>query len=121
MGNRSHTLLAARDKGSSAVAIQSSEFPPVVVIDTLERYNPGSADRTLKMVEADQTHKHAIERRIATIPFVAMWFGFILCLSLLLIGAFLIYLEKNLGGYASLGAALCMLVGNLYAQNKQKK
>jgi len=123
-GHHSKTAIAVKNKGVTGVMLQSGPFPSPEVMETLERLNPGSADRVLRMAEREQENFHEFARkeqsidfmsanRMTRLPLLGMWLGFALCMTSLIIGAVLIYLGHEVGGYASLSVSVGVMVKSL--------
>jgi len=123
-GHHSKTAIAVKDKGVTGVMLQSGPFPSPEVMEALERLNPGSVERVLRMAEREQESFHDFAKkqqsidfmtanRMTRFPFLGMWLGFILCMASLIIGAALIYLGHEIGGYASLFVSIGVMVKSL--------
>ena len=129
-GRRSETWIAAKGKDGEALAFHNSQYPSVEIIDTFERHIPGSADKILDMVKADQVHLHDIERqdidiermesdRMTRLPFVGMCFSFALCFVCVGIGGFLVYTGKDTAGLAALLPPLAVILKSLFSTAKR--
>ncbi|MEA1910858.1 MAG: DUF2335 domain-containing protein [Spirochaetota bacterium] len=80
-----------------------------------ERILPGSADRILKMVEKQSEHRQYLEKKIVDSDIrsskTGMILGFIIAVIGLLIGGFLIYLDKNVLGLTVIISEMVLLAG----------
>ena len=123
-GNRTETKLAYKGKDGEALAFHNSQYPSIDVIETFERYKPGSAEEILDMVKKEQAHNHEIERmearRESYIPILGMSLAvlmFVVCLGL---GGFLICTGKDAAGYAALLPPLAIIVKSLFSPSQKK-
>ena len=103
---------AKSDKDS--LAIYQCSIPDPRIVEGYERVHPGAAGRILVMAEKEQENDHLISRaecrRLTVAQIVGMCFGFILCLSALAAGVYLIVMDKNGQGLTALISALLMLM-----------
>lgn len=90
---------------------------PLPQADELQKYSAISADfpnRIFAMAEKEQVHRHQLEqRRMGSQIWIAgagQMFGFILALTMIVIGGILLYFDKSIGGFGSLLAGLVTLV-----------
>jgi len=110
------------DKDGQALAFHQSIYPSREVIDVFESYHKGSAQEILQMSRDEQRHTHRMESAGVTFRFMGTIFGFVLCLSMLLIGAFLVYVDKPVSGCTTMIVAFLTLVGNFFGNaHKQKE
>jgi len=125
------TLIATKDGEGAALAIRVSQYPSTDIIEILEKHNPGSAGRILEMVEREQAHNHKIEikkvelKEIEIIsnwklPLIGIITAFTLCVLCLGIGAWLLYLNKDVAGYAALLAPLSLLVKSIFTPSEKR-
>jgi uncharacterized membrane protein len=104
----------------------SGPLPPP---EALERYNqtlPGAAERILAMAEQQHAHRLKLESRVVDSNISAQKLGtvlgFIVAITTIIGGIWLIYVGKEAQGLASVLTALAALVGVfLYARRQQKK
>jgi uncharacterized membrane protein len=97
--------------------------------EALERYNqivPSAAERIIKMAETQHDHRIKIEKNVVDSNIAAQRLGtilgFIVAMTAILGGIFLVYVGKEATGIASIVTALVGLVGVfVYGKNEQKK
>ena len=118
MSSRERRMVAVRNKdGGEGIAFSESLFPSRETIDSFEQYHKGAAAEILAMSRAEQVHTHKIEssicRRETVCQIMGMVFGVACCLALLASGVFLIYLQRPVGGYASIAIAFISLIASI--------
>ena len=113
--------LAIIDKDGKAVAIHQSIYPSREVIEVFETYHKGAAQEILQMSRDEQRHAHRMESAGVRFRFMGTAFGFVLCLTMLLIGAFLVYVDKPVSGCTTMIVAFLTLVGNFFASPQKQK
>ncbi len=100
------TTIAARRADGAEIFYHDTPYPPVSVVELFERHRKGSAGDFLEMVKAEQSVDLSARDRASRVYFftriAGLCFAFILILSLLAAGTYLISADKPLGGYASL-------------------
>jgi uncharacterized membrane protein len=102
---------------------------PLPQPEALERYNqivPGAAERIIQMAETQHKHRLEIETNVVNSNIAAQKrgtiLGFIVAMTAILGGVFLVYIGKEASGLASIVTALVGLVGVfVYGKNEQKK
>ena len=112
--------LAARNANGDAIEYHENSYPPSTVVDTFERYCPGSARDLLAMAAEDQRNQYALENRKANHQTLGMWFGFILSIVLVFAFVFLMYTGHWVAGASSIIMALITLASSLACCSKQK-
>lgn len=99
-------------------------IPPASEFAKYEEVLPGSADRILKMAEKQSEHRRAMEDRTLAEGIKAsrrgQIFGFILALVVVLVGCWLLIMEKNAWGLAAIIAEVVGLVG-LFVYNRESE
>jgi uncharacterized membrane protein len=100
--------------------------PHPSIVEGWEQVCPGAADRILRMAERQQAHRQEIELDVVTSNTKAQrrgtTYGFILAMTAVLGGIFLIHEGKEVTGIVSIIGALASLVGVfIYGKKKQKK
>lgn len=112
-------------------------IPPPKIVEGYERICPGATDRILAMAENDLKHKHELEImeqknimecRLKVLENDAYGFkkgqnlGFIIMLTALLGGFFLVYTNHEAGGYSTVvGVILFHFLSVMYRKNINKK
>lgn len=103
----------------------SGPLPPPEVFARYEHILAGSADRILKMAEIQSSHRQSLEKKvIGGEQFRAntgLVFGFIIGMTIISGGLFMIYLEKEWQGFIVLVGGVSALVGTFVYGKKQKK
>jgi len=130
-GKRNEKTLIAQDEKGTALAIRVSQYPSTDVIEILEKNNPGSAGRILEMVEREQAHNHKVEinevefkktesKRTWGLQLTGIFTAFTLCVICLGTGAWLMYQNKDIAGYAALLAPLALLVKSIFTSPEKR-
>jgi len=122
VGRHSKQLRLARQgqpipNPTAGFAITQAHFSgPLPPPEMLARYNdavPGGAERILAMAENQSKHRQELERIVidanAHTQKTAPVYGFIICMTAILGGIYLIYLGKSAQGLASIVTALVSL------------
>jgi uncharacterized membrane protein len=104
----------------------SGPLPAPDVIGGYEKVLPGSADRIIRMAEKEQDHRHALQGRSQThlvrLTFVGQLFAFVLGISGILGGIYLVKNDKSIVGFSVFFTSLAALVGLfLFNQSRQSK
>ena len=103
----------------------SGPLPPP---ELLERYNqvlPGAAERIIAMAEKQQEHRQTIERNVIFGNTASQtrgnYLGFIVCMTAILGGIWLIYLGRETIGLAAVIAPITGLVAIFVVSKYQQK
>lgn len=104
----------------------SGPLPPP---EALEKYNqalPGAAERILAMAEKQQDHRQELEQKVvfsnAAAQKQGLYLGFVVAMTAILGGVWLISIGKEATGLVSIITAITSLVGVfVYGKNQQKK
>jgi uncharacterized membrane protein len=104
----------------------SGPLPPP---ETLDRYNqilPGAAERIITMAESQHQHRQGLETLVIHSNVKAQKLGtilgFIVAMTVVLGGMYLVHEGKNAPGLAAILTALASLVGVfLYSKREQQK
>src|SRR5438552_10293716 len=104
---------------SSAVRIQAATFSgPLPPPEALERYNqilPGAAERIIAMAESQHTHRQGLEKHVihsnVSAQKLGTILGFIVAMTVVIGGMFLVHEGKSGEGLAAILTALASLVG----------
>lgn len=94
---------------------------PLPSPDVLARYVevlPDAAERVFRMAEKEQNHAHWIARFGVISQVVGMAAGFVLILTGMLGGLWLVYKDKPLQGFTAFFAGLAVLGGGYWMQRK---
>jgi uncharacterized membrane protein len=102
---------------------------PIPPPELLEKYNdiiPEGANRIMLMAEKQQDHRMGLENRVIDGNLkqssLGLYLGFALSLVITVVGGYLVYLGKNVGGYAALFLPLSALISIfVYTKKTQKK
>jgi uncharacterized membrane protein len=127
--NRNRNIVHTQNTSLIAQAEVRQWSGPLPHPEALERYNqivPGSAERIIKLAETQHDHRLEIEKSVIDSGIAAQKLGtilgFILAMTAILGGVFLIYVGKESTGITSIIAALAGLVGVfVYGKSEQKK
>lgn len=112
------------------VALEARSFSgPLPPPELLAQYNqvlPGAAERIFAMAEAQQSHRHSMEKTIVAANIAAQKLGALLGFFLVLIvascGVYLIASGKPVGGLAAIVTALSSLVAVfIYGKLEQRR
>jgi len=114
----------------------SGIIPPPSVIDGYERNCPGATDRILKMTENELKNKQELDKKeqenIHLCRKKALEFdikhntrgqvlGFILLFTMLVGGFALVFIGKEIGGYATIVSSVSLGLGSLIWSNSKNK
>lgn len=87
--------------------------------------DPSFPDRIFKLTENDQVHRIELEnyaiRENMKFNKMGMWFGFIIAILSICIGAFLIYNDKNVAGIAAIFTSLVGVIAVFILNQKNEK
>lgn len=109
--------------------IQGSVFqgplPPPETLQGYENILPGAADRIIMMAEKNQAHRHSLEARVIPAGIIseriAQASGFVLYLTSLIIGAYLIINDKEVAGLIEMMGTTAAFVGLYFHAQKEKR
>lgn len=105
--------------------IYSSPFPPSAEMERYEKICPGFTEKLLVRLEKQTEHRMVLEKEVIRsglkASFTGQILGFILAISTIFSGTFLIYHNKDILGIAAIIGALVSLVGVFIYGNKVKK
>lgn len=106
-------------------ALYSGSFPPAKELEHYESVYPGFAEKLMERYVKQSEHRMSLENKAIDSGIKnsarGQVFAFILALVTILIGAFLIYLDKDALGIVAILSALASLVGVFIYGNKSKK
>jgi uncharacterized membrane protein len=115
---------------ATELRIQAATFSgPLPPPDAPERYNqilPGAAERIIAMAESQHDHRQGLERHVIHSNVAAQRLGtvlgFIVAMTVVIGGMFLVHEGKSGEGLAAILTALASLVGVfLYSKREQQK
>lgn len=93
----------------------SGPLPPASELQAFADVSPTYPDRIFAMAEKEQIHRHSLEQsRMGAHIWLSksgQFFGLMICVVFVLTAGFLIYHDKNIGGFAALIAGLTTLIG----------
>jgi len=100
-------------------------LPPPELFKKYEEILPGSAERILKMAEKQSNHRQAIEKRVVYSgtrnETLGVIFAFIIFITTIGLGCWLIYNDKKVGGLVTIVSAVLAGVGVfIYGKKSQK-
>jgi uncharacterized membrane protein len=110
-------------------AMMRSFSGPIPPPEALERYNnvlPGAAERIIAMAESQHQHRQSLERHViesnVSAQKLGTVLGFIVAMTVVLGGMYLVHEGKSTAGLAAILTALASLVGVfLYSKHEQQK
>jgi uncharacterized membrane protein len=116
------TRIAARNQDGVEVYFQHSTLPSKENIEAYEAYYSGAAKIMLDMAAEDQREywstKKLIEKRRFLLNAMGMTFCFLLCITLIGTGAYLMATNHYVTGSASVIIALIAVLGSLVSSGK---
>lgn len=109
--------------------VEASYTGPIPPPGMLVKYNeavPGAADRILVMAERQSVHREAIESKVVDAGIKSQargsWFGFIVSMTAVVGGIYLIKLGKSSEGLTAIIGSLAALAGVfVYGKRKESK
>jgi uncharacterized membrane protein len=121
LGHGQPSLVAVETTHSTTL---SGPIPPPEIIGGYEKVLVGSADRIIKMAEKEQNHRHLLQLRSQRHQAVITVFGqicaFVLGLSGIAGGVFLLIHDKPITGFGVFFTSLASLIGLFfYNRNRQ--
>ena len=115
---RQADFVAPEQKSSQAIVMSESwsgPFPPPSVIEKYEDMVPGAADRILKMTENQTAHRIQIEQMVirgdSIRSYIGLIFGFILSMTVISGGIYLVANGHDWAGGVLIGLDLIGLAG----------
>ena len=104
-------------KGS--IAVWKSEWPTIPTIEFLESKSEGAVNRIIKLVEEDQSHKHKMDFAELKDMQFARFLCFLLCLTLIGSGTYLMATDHYVVGVGSVVTALIAVLGSLVSSYRK--
>ena len=102
----------------------SGPLPPPNVLIKYEEATSGAADRIISMAEKQAQHRQTLEEKVVNSNIhnerLGMYFAFILTVSIMLLGAYLLMNDKQVEGFIALFAPAIFQAGN-YIYNKYEE
>ena len=118
------TTIAARNPDGAEIFYHDTPYPPIPIVELFERHKKGSAGDFLDMVKEEQAVELANRDRASRVYFftriAGLCFGFVLILSLIGTGTYLIAANRPLGGYASLILGLLSAISAIAAGGRKQ-
>jgi uncharacterized membrane protein len=102
----------------------SGPLPPPQVLIKYEEATHGAADRIIAMAEKQAQHRQAMEQKVVHSNIhnerLGMYFAFILTVSIMALGTYLLMNDKQVEGFIALFAPALFQAGN-YIYNKYEE
>jgi len=129
--SKKNRMIQEQNNGQDrAVVAQRASFSgPIPPPQFLAEYNkivPGSAEIIINMAKEQATHRQELEKKVINSDIdnskKGLWFGFIIGMTGIIIGAFIIYAGQVIAGSIISGGTLATLVGTfVYGSQGRKK
>lgn len=127
--NRNRGMAQSQSAELRVQAMMQAFSGPLPPPEALERYNqilPGAAERIIAMAESQHAHRQELEKHVIKSNVAAQKLGtilgFVVAMTVVLGGMFLVYEGKNGAGLAAILTALASLVGVfVYSKHEQQK
>ncbi|MBZ5526969.1 MAG: DUF2335 domain-containing protein [Acidobacteriia bacterium] len=124
-----HNQLVQQQKQTMMMKVGHSFSGPLPPPEILEKYNqvmPGLAERIIGMAEQQSRHRQGLERTVvdsnAFVQKIGPFLGFIVAMTAVIGGIFLILKGKDGYGLAAIIGALASLAGVfIYGKSRQRK
>jgi uncharacterized membrane protein len=123
-------MIPQRQQSMMRLAAKAYSFSgPLPPPEALEKYNqvlPGAADRIISMAEQQAKHRQGLERAVIDsnifVQKVGPFLGFVVAMTAIGGGVYLIMQNKEVSGLAAILGALVSLAGVfVYGKSKQRK
>ena len=118
------TNLAARNDKGEVVLYHDSDYPSPALIELLEKYNAGSTAIVLEMVRKEQENSFTINNRnsktACASSILCMTYVFVLTLSMILLGTFLIVKGNQVSGCITLFMGIVSIISTMAKNIKRK-
>jgi len=104
----------------------SGTLPKPEILEKYDKILHGTAERILKMAENQASHRQKLEEKVVNTDSdnskLGVWFAFVLAMSTIIGGGFLIYCNKNIEGLVAIVTAIVGLVSVfIYGKYQNKK
>ncbi|MGL4672176.1 MAG: DUF2335 domain-containing protein [Cetobacterium sp.] len=119
------------DNGQEVKLVHQEAYQgPLPHPDLLVKYEeiiPGSAERILSMAEKEQQHRHQLENEVIKKEIAqkgrGLNFGFTLALLIIVVGAYLLIIDKSLQGFSLILGSIAMIIAPFFfnKNNNQNK
>ena len=119
------------DNGQEVKLVHQEAYQgPLPHPDLLVKYEeiiPGSAERILSMAEKEQKHRHQLENEVIKKEIAqkgrGLNFGFTLALLIIVVGAYLLIIDKSLQGFSLILGSIAMIIAPFFfnKNNNQNK
>ena len=119
------------DNGQEVKLVHQEAYQgPLPHPDLLVKYEeiiPGSAERILSMAEKEQQHRHQLENEVIEKEIAqkgrGLNFGFTLALLIIVVGAYLLIIDKSLQGFSLILGSIAMIIAPFFfnKNNNQNK
>jgi uncharacterized membrane protein len=122
--------MGQKNRGKHIIRAQREEItigpiPPPAHLEQYEHILPGSADRILSMAERQSAHRQVLESKVIKSDIrnslVGLIFGFIIGMTGVTSGFYLIYLGKILEGSIFSGVTIAALVSTFIYGSQQRR
>lgn len=127
--NRNRSMVQTQSAELRVQAMMRAFSGPLPPPEALERYNqvlPGAAERIIAMAESQHSHRQELEKHViksnVSAQKLGTILGFVVSMTVVLGGMFLVHEGKSGEGLAAILTALASLVGVfLYSKREQQK
>ena len=119
------------DNGQEVKLVHQEAYQgPLPHPDLLVKYEeiiPGSAERILSMAEKEQQHRHQLENEVIKKEIAqkgrGLNFGFTLALLIVVVGAYLLIIDKSLQGFSLILGSIAIIIAPFFfnKNNNQNK
>lgn len=119
------------DNGQEVKLVHQEAYQgPLPHPDLLVKYEeiiPGAAERILSMAEKEQQHRHQLESEVIKKEIAqkgrGLNFGFTLALLIIVVGAYLLVIDKSLQGFSLILGSIAMIIAPFFfnKNNNQNK
>ena len=104
----------------------SGPLPPPNLLAQYNEIIPNGAERILAMAERQSAHRESLESAVVKGNLASQklgsWFAFVIAMTAILVGGYLIYLGMNVSGLVAIISALVSLAGAfIYSKYDQRK
>ena len=130
MSKKNNKIQRQGKEPNHAIVAQQARFsgpiPPPQFLEQYEKIVPGAAKIIIDMAKEQAVHRQELEKKVISSDIsnskIGLWFGFIIGVIGIVIGAFIIYKGQVVAGSIISGGTLATLVGTfVYGSQGRKK